>query len=243
MIKKIQKKYIIVGLLILLIMLIFALLFSLHKDRENDFFDYPDDSTKIIENCRSKDNCDTKNIDSYYKLVLKKSYDGLNEKVDKINADTDKYYKMVKESNTDSPNCSNVKDIYNHSKRVISNYTNYENKKYLSISVGRIIYDLCDNEEEVVQEDAYIYDKRAKRVLSQDEFRKKENITDEEIHDAIKREVKVIEMDFDKKIELKNKDNDIVFLYNVDGSICISFYVEEVDAYYIAMVRESADSK
>lgn len=237
---KSKNKIIIVTISIILIIIAIILVLVLNKKTSNnDFFDYSESDRKSIENCKSEEDCDIWNIDNYDKLVLNKNYDVLKEKIDKINNDTEKYYQMVKKSNTNSESCSKVKNMYNHSKRVVSNYTNYENKKYLSISVGRIIYDLCENTMEPLQEEVYIYDKKDKKILTQDEFKSKENISDKEIYNAIKKMVKMIKDDVPEGIKLQENYDDTILLYGTEGNISVSFYVKEANAYYTGTVRKS----
>lgn len=239
---KSKKKVLIITISVLVIILALVLIFIFNKKSSNDqFFDYPESERKSIENCKAE-GCDIWNTDNYDKLVLDKKYDVLKEKIDKINNDTEKYYQMVKKSNTNSDSCSKVKDMYNHRKRVVSHYTNYENKKYLSISVGRIIYDLCEDTIEPKQEETYIYDKKSKKILSQEEFKAKENISDKEIYNAIKKMVKIIKDDVPEGIKLQEKYDDTMLLYGTEGDICVSFYVKEANAYYTGTVRENKDS-
>lgn len=225
--------------ILIVIAIVVALLFNLNKkSTDTSFFDYPETERKSIENCKSEENCDIWNIDYYDKLVLEKKYDVLEEKIDKINKDTEEYYNMVKKSDVNSSKCSNVKDMYNYSKRVVSNYANYENKKYLSVSVGRILYDLCEGTMEPKQIEVYIYDKNDKKIISQDEFKTKEKISDDDIYAAIKKTIKIIKNDIPEGIKLEDKYDDTVLFLDNEGNISVSFYVKVANAYYTATVRD-----
>ncbi len=236
-----KNKIIIISLVFLVILAGILIFIFSRNNTSKQFFDYPETERKSIENCKVEEECDIWNIDYYDKLVLDKKYDVLEEKISKINNDTEKYYEMVKKSDTKSDNCSKVKDMYNHSKRVVSNYTNYENSKYVSVSVKRIIYDLCEENLEAKQEETYIYDKNSKKIISQDEFKKKEKITDDEVYEAIKKTVKIIKDDVPEGIKLEEKYDDLVLLYGTDGDIYVSFYVKEANAYYTGTVRKNSE--
>lgn len=239
-----KKKIITVAIiLILALVIIFIGVFFIIRNNSNkSFFDYPESERKTISNCKN-DSCEISDVDYYDKIVLNKKYDALEKKIDKINKDTEKYYKLVNESDTNSSECFAVKDVYNHRYRSVFDFVNYDNKNYVSISISRINYDLCRNTIDYKPTESYIYDKKEKKIISQEEFKLREMITDKDIKQAIEATIKIIENDVSGKIELQDSYDDAIVFFGNDGEILVSFYVKEAKAYYTATLRENTDSK
>jgi hypothetical protein len=239
--KKIKKLiFPIIILIVAVILIVLGILFFTNKDSEevadNLFYSYPESERKTVKNCKKSD-CEIPQEDTYLQLKLNTSYKLLDEKIDSINKDTLEYYNTVSKSNTNGSNCSNVKKIYYHEKRVTTDYFNYENEYYVSIAVQRTEYNLCSNDVTRSQVEWYMYDKENDKLLTQEELIEIEDITQEEINKAITSAIDIINKEEDTEVSLQNDYSDIVLFYDYDGAILVSFYVPEMKLYYIGNIR------
>ena len=187
------------------------------------FYDYPESMRLKITNCKTED-CEMPAEDNYDTLVINFSSKKLTKKIEKINNDTKQYYEQVKNSTTDNERCTAVKDKYYHEQRVVTNYYNYENEKYISIAVQRNIINLCTNEY---------------KLLTQQEFKEAERITDQEITSAIENIIKIINDEEGMNIVPGEQHNDIVVFYDFQGEILISAFIPEKNLYYTGTVRQN----
>lgn len=136
--------------------------------------------------------------------------------VKKINTDTKKYQNAVSKSNTKDASCSKIKDKYEHSISVITNYNLYQDAEIISLAVNRIKKNLCTEEINTLPYEILIYDKKLKKKIEQSEILKRENITDESVFRRVQQEVDNINSIEDDKISM----NDIY----IDGKIKYFFY-------------------
>jgi hypothetical protein len=238
-----KRKKLIISVIILIIavcLIILGILFFTDKSSEevadNLFYSYPESERKTVKNCKTSD-CEIPEEDTYLQLKLNTSYKLLDEKIDSINKDTLKYYKMANESDTNGSNCSSVKKLYYHEKRFTTDYFNYENEYYVSIAVQRTEYNLCSNDVTRSQVEWYMYDKENDKLLAQEELIEIENITQEEINKAITSAIDIINNEEDTEVSFQNDYSDIVLFYDYNGEILVSFYVPEMKLYYIGNVR------
>lgn len=201
----------------------------------------PESKRLKITNCKV-DDCQITPVDNYDTLVIDSSYKKLNKKIEKINKDTKKYYDETNSSTTNNERCIEVKDKFYHEQRVTTHYYNYENKKYISVAVQRNIINLCTNEYTRKQVEWYLYDKNKDKLLTQEEFKKAENITDKEITAAIKNIIKIINDEEEESIVYGKQHNDIVVFYDFKGSIILSVFIPEKNIYYTGTVRQNNDN-
>ena len=165
----------------------------------------------------------------------------INKIVDKINKDTDKYYKMIKNSNLNAKECETVKDKYNYRKRIDTDYNSYTNKDYITISVKRIITDVCTNKVQDQQVESYIFDRKQNKMLSQKEFRNKIKLTNKQIDIIIKGNDNYLKLRRGLKLSpenaYRNGKRDIKLFYNTAGDLLLSYYQSETDSYYTVLVN------
>lgn len=207
--------------------------------KEKLSFELPEDSKLSIKNCKTEF-CEMPETDYYNLLVNNWNYKLLTEKITKINQDTRNYYDQANKSTTDTEKCAAVKDLYFHEQRVITQYYNYENDKYVSIAVQRDIVNLCENKLERKKIEWYLYDKKNNKLLSQVEFKNKENITSEEITAATESVIKTINDEEKLNIIPQKEYDDVVYFYDFQGNILISFYVPEKNTYYAGTIRNNS---
>ena len=189
------------------------------------FFDYKDDKSKVVEICK-KDNCGVASKLQFYHISVKEDYSKpFANIINEINSEIDNYYNEVKSSEE----CPNARDTYYHSKYVNVQFENYENNNYVSITPIYSLLNLCDMSPSRPAIKTYIYDKNAKKMLSQEEFIAKEDIAEGEIQTAIKENNKLLKED---GIDLTDKTIDEYTVYFAsDGSLCVAYTVGN-DTYW-----------
>lgn len=203
---------------------------------EKYFFSYPEEEIKTIKNCKTS-TCEIPKSDDYIQLKLNKSYGVLDEKVEKINSDTLKYYDLINATTTDSDSCSKVKSLYYHEKRLSTDYYNYENDNYISIAVQRTEFNLCTSKVSRSQVEWYMYDKANNKLITQEEFKEIEDILDDEIELKIKEAISNLSEEENIDIAVQDDYSDIVLFYGYGGRIFVSFYVPEISLYYVGNIR------
>ena len=235
-----NKKIIIVLIIAIAVLALVGIMLFLRssstkEEKVDTFFDYPKDQIKKIKVCKNSSDCMFPD-DVFNYLTVKDQYTGLNESIKMINKETEDYYNQVKNSDLSSDECSAVRNKYTKGLYVENVFINYSNDKYISINTKRTITNLCTMKITRPQVKVYLYDIKADKMITQDEFIERENITDEEIKTAI-----------DKMNEILKKDgevigdvdySDIVLFYGYQGDIGVSYRFVDDDMYFDATVRE-----
>ena len=121
--------------------------------------------------------------------------------VNNINTETRQFYEMANSSNMEDESCAPFRDLYNHSLTTFTEYFYYEDESFVSLATLRKVRNICTNKVESEQK-AYIYDKNEKKVITQEEFIAKLNITQEEIDNAIQHSLDII-----NKYDIKYQKN------------------------------------
>lgn len=185
--------YLIVIIVILLIILISISVFktisptksnnnSIKEADTDNFYNY--ETKNKVKVCK-KDKCKALKEVDYELLSIEYNIPELKKKVEKINNDTLKYYDETKNSKVEGTECEKVKDIYNYRTITTSIFSNCEINDYISIAVTRKHKDLCTNKTIDDDIEVYIYDKSKEKILTIDEFKEKEQITEEVINNSI----------------------------------------------------------
>ena len=233
--KKINSKIILVILLIIGTSLILGTITYLKtpKDKDNkDNLGYKDIKKIII--CKSK-NC---NFDSELYFQYLNTYEGkdkLNKEIKKVNDRTDKYYDLVLNSEFDRKECSNAKKIYNYSLGMRTYTKKHEDSDIISICINRQVIDLCTMKvKEVIEPDIINYDVKKNKLLTQEEFMNKYNVTDEDVKEVIKIEIESFP---EKKYNIEDLKDYKLFYNQEDGGIMVSYYIPSLNGYLNTKVR------
>lgn len=187
-----------------------------------------------IKTCKTKDCIYNENINYYY-LSYDTGVSEIDEIIEKINAETKNKYDKTKSSNFDSEFCKDKVDTLNISHMYNSNYIVYSNNDFITIGVIHESHDLCKNEYESLQATAYIYDRNDKKIITQEEFKKKLGIHEEQIYEAI--EFSVNDMNkINNKYKLKDNYDDVILFYASNGDLFASYQIDENSPYILANI-------
>lgn len=176
----------------------------------------------------------------YYTLSADTKNKELKKTIDNINNETIKQKNKTLKSNLNDASCSNVRKKYNYSYISNMNMQIYENDKYLSIAIQRENNNLCTNKSITSKPEVYIYSKEKEKIISQDEFKKEQNIDMNIVYANIAvsignyNERNNTQYTYEKIASNENKY--IKFFYNSLGKINIYYYQPENNTYYISEI-------
>ena len=235
-------KKIILSIIVLILLVILGIFgytkFSSSDNVENtNFWDY--DNTNRLKVCKKKEvDCHRAIYDVYDLIKLDYDYKPLNKELDKVNKETMRLYKEAKESDMSDVTCDGVRNLYNYRISNTLHFDNYENDSVVSIAVHRMQMDLCTGEDRSLSYEAFVYDKETKKLLTQQEIRELEDITDEEIANAIKTATDQYAEDEKKNYELQTNYNDVIIYYGIDNEILIAFKVPGEETYLSSILDD-----
>lgn len=162
--------------------------------------------------------------------------------VNSINNETKQFYEMANNSNMEDESCVSFRDLYNHSLTTFTEYHNYENENFVSLATLRMVKNICTNKVESEQV-AYIYDKTEKKVITQEEFITKLNVTQEEIDSAIQQSLDVVNnydgTNYTIENTYQNGVRDSLIFYNDDGKLFISYKQNETGVHRVVDLRSA----
>ena len=232
--------FIAVAIIIIIIGIVFLLLpINKKETKETSKSSTELGDRKEVEICKTED-CKSTQIVEYAYIEVNSPNKQVKDMVEKLNKKTNQYYEKTKNSNMDDASCSNVKDMYYHSYKAEVNPFSYVSADYISVAIQANEYYLCT--EEIISNpvEAYIYDVKENKILTQEEFLKKKNITEEKITSCIEENVKVLNNIQKTSYTLNDvydpsKKN--ILFYDFDGNLLISYYNKITKYYETAIVQ------
>lgn len=239
-----KKRYIIISIISISIVILLAVILInvIDYDPENIVLD----GRKFI-NCKTEQ-CPTIYSDSYDRIKLKYDIKELQEKIDKINKETDEFYEKVRKSTISGDECKsfNGNEQLNVKYRVNNEFSIYSNEKYISISVWRRENEICNNKFINHNVENYIYDKEKERLITQDEFKKDNGIDKLSIRKAVSRGIGknsvMGTVEDSEKNEVAAGENMInVAYFSSDGELYLSYFVKTDNAFYIVSLEDDDD--
>ncbi len=189
---------------------------------------------KKVDMCKKTEECLVESPQYFHWLDLDVDIKEVNDAIKQINNNTKKYYDQVEKSNVDKDECANVKDVYNHSVNVFSFIKRWIDDKYISVCVLRDVKNLCTGEIQKVTPEIFIYDLKAKKMITEEEFIKKENITQKRINAAIQSAIDFYGDDIEAGASYKDAEDVHVF-YGEDGKFSVAFFHPAIGEYDIGI--------
>lgn len=191
--------------------------------------------TKTVNPCVDDANCLYSDIVSYDFMSYHSGITVLDNKISKINADTEKYYQEALSSTVEDPSCAMT---YKNSVQTQSDYTVYSGQEYFSIAVLRGKIHLCTRETEAILPKSYIYSVKEGRLVSQEELLDLLGLRKKDIYQTVADSIEsltenldasnlALDIDFDKMVLYFDKDGKLIVAYPwIDGS---NYYTAIVD--------------
>jgi len=144
---------------------------------------------KAIKVCKTMDEkCMIKDL-IYPHAYLNTKIKEVNSFIELINSRVDEYYTKTKQADIEKSSCKDLsKKGYLKDSYIPVGITSYIDDNYISISLDSRTVDVCNNK---VTENPYligVYDKKNKKMLTQEEIAVVFNVTKEIVHEALKKE-------------------------------------------------------
>lgn len=233
-------------ILILLIIVAIALITSglvLTLTAKDDKSEIMKKYTYSYENVRKVDVCNSVDCSivpsEFPDLVYDTGNQAIQDVVNKINKETEKYYKQTKAYSTSDFKCKEVSNLYKYGNSVYTQFIIYESSKYTNITVYRIIDDLCTKNTLYTPMETYFYDKETKTMLSQKQLKEKFHITTKDIEDAISKNITSFNEITGLNYQLDNiKERDYVVHFDSDGNLVVSYFLSDTKAYNTAIINK-----
>ncbi|GEM_PF-6346405 len=166
-------------------------------------------------------------------MVYNTSIIDIQNMVNEINADMKKYYEEVANSTLDDTSCDAVRNVYQHSLLPHFDITIYESKELTNIIASYLISNLCLDSVEYLSLKSFAYDKEEKKVLNQDEFKKKYDVSDSEIEQAIQERLDSNNSINQTQYTLDDtRSRDYVVYFDRYGNLNVSYYLDSMQMYY-----------
>lgn len=229
-----NKKTLIILIVIIILLIILGSLVYTYMPRKTTVVDsvgeFKIDEAFEYKLCNEK--CSFAKNNYYRKINFNTNIDDVNKIVNDINNESEKNHEKVLASKiTDNRECAGTTNIYNYSYLSTADFYDYVGKDYIIIGVQRTEYDICAGKYETKELEVNIYDRKNKKIITQEEFMKQNNITDELANQRINEYI----IDTFDDIEIPN---DIDYsskkiFKSEDGRLLISFKTNKYNSYEI----------
>jgi len=188
-----------------------------------------------IQNCKS-DTCPIASDMIFAQMKYNTDISEIKEVVNKVNDDTNKFYKQVINSKMNDKRCNLARGLYKYSESVVSDYNSYTNDGYITFAVKRTVINVCTNETNDLQVKSYIYDRNKKKFISSDILMDQLNISFEQIQVSILGNNYILhktsKMDFESAIK------DYVLYYDTVGNLIASYYDSKDKLYHTVRINQ-----
>ena len=202
--KNVDKKKLIIYVVIVLsaLLVLTGVIIFAHTTRKKSF---RIKEIKKVEMCKKAEGCLVDNPQYFHWLDFDSNIKEVNDAIDKINANTQKYYDQVEKSNVDKKECE-------------------IGRAHVWTQVTKVTPEI------------FIYDVKAKRMLTEKEFIDKENITQKQINDAIQGALDFYGDDIEAGASYKDAE-DIHVFYGDVGKFSVAFYHPAIGEYDIGLTK------
>ena len=99
--------------------------------------------------------------------------------------------------------------------------------------------DLCTDETYSLSYEALTYSKKAKKLLTQEEIKEAEQITDEDLALTIKNATETLSKEENKEYELQNNYNDVIIYYGQDYNMMVAFKLPGEELYIDSILEKA----
>lgn len=186
--------------------------------------------SKTLELCKDKNKCPIISENIYADLVLNINSKEVQQWINKINQETENYYQETISSNILDGTCPNTQNIFNYKVATKTHHINYSNDKYISISVQRIKYNLCNNTKEQLPTEILLYSREKNKKITQEELKEELNLTNDTIKEAIKANANDLNTPITENFNYENYK----LYYDITGCLLAEYQLD--NDYYSAIV-------
>ena len=252
-----KKRKILKIILILLIVITLALLIFIgyqkyfQSSKPNVISTNNTDSTKVekkglfetqsitYNHCKKENDNNCRYVDNTLRhLELTTKYDKLNENISKINNLVDEKINEIKQSNLNSNECSNARDIYNYRNIYMMSEPLYESNEIIGVAYEMYGVDICTNQTIEDTFDSYIYDIKSDKILTQNEILDLYNIKTTDINKTISDNLEDWNKELNTSYTLNDVDNDYKLYLSSEGNLSIYYKIKSINKVYSTTIKK-----
>lgn len=193
---------------------------------------------KTIKLCIAPEGCLYTGEDMYATITYDFNNEDIQNTLKKINQETDELYQKAISSDMTAPECQAYSSMYEHRYRSNMLYYSYTGDDFISFFIQRMNQDMCVENSEEYKYEFYYYDMNKHKFLTEQEVMEKENVSEEDINDAISTSINGLSEITQKTYDLSNATSDYHLYYSNEGDLTVSYYLSEQNAVFTAIVKE-----
>ncbi len=202
-----------------------------------DSFEFTNKRTIDICKKNQKENCLYLTRD-LFDIKEKKNITEVNNFLKENNATNQEYYNRYLQSNLSDEACQLVKNNLNHRSYPTIESFLYQDDSVISIVINRTMTDVCTKDFENPWPSSYFWDIKRNREITNQEFMKLINVTEEEVLDSIETYVSSIsennQIELDMKDVLQENGNyKYITFYLSDKSLWVGFMLKDLNDKYV----------
>ena len=229
-----KKRILIIILILLILSTIFITYLKITSNKKTinkttTINDITYETIQQIEICKEQQNCPILSETRYEKLIFDFNNEEVQEWINKINQEIETNYQ-----NDINYNCPTNQDKYNYTKVTKAYNINYINDTYISLSIKRMKYDFCTNNNEELPTETLLFNQKKNKVITQDELKTELNLTHEKVKESI---IKNID-DLNQKVPEDFDYTNYHLYYDVTGCLLAEYQLPNKE-YYSAIVIHS----
>jgi hypothetical protein len=154
-----------------------------------------------------------------------------------MNENTKKFAESVKETESLSDSkCDSVRDLYYYRYNYYTMFYEYTGSDYISILANRVREDLCSTDyyQNKAEPEVIIFDRKQNKIITQEEFKKALNISEEEIQKVIENEYNTLgSVIYNNNMKYTEEITDYKLFYDEGKKLRVIFYCKDVNGYEI----------
>lgn len=246
-----KRKKVIIILIILIIITIGFLIFlltqnqsssshtitAIKQNKKEEIFKI---ETKEFNHCKNPDDERCKYVNNTLRYITSnKSYSLLDKAIKETNKIVEEKYNEVINSNLDSTECDEVKDIYNYRKIYIMGEFLYETNNIIGIAYEITGIDICTEKRTSPLFNSYIYDVKQNKMLSKDEILKLYNIEKDFITKAISDNISYWNKVNSTNYTIKDLNNNYKLYLSREGNLEVFYTMQQENTTYTTTVKKT----
>lgn len=187
-----------------------------------------------IKICDDQFNCPVRSTTYFADMSYPSNVKEIDDAINTINNDTKKYHEKTIESKVEGTAC---KENINYTYFVNSTYYQYTNDDFVTLGVVRNGYYACDGKNDPIATMSYIYDIKEGKMLTQEEFKAKVNLTDAKIKEAIDSTINTMNKYDKTKYKIRDSYKDVTLIYDFNGNLYASYLLKDINKYMLAKIE------
>lgn len=225
-----------ISMLLVSLLIILSFTGCNNKKTSEDFkkINYDLKDLEYVKICDDESKCPVKATIYFGDMNFTSDVKEIDDAINVINNDTKKYHEKTIESKVEGTAC---KENINYTYFVNSTYYQYTNDDFVTLGVVRNGYYACDDKNDPIATTSYIYDIKEGKMLTQEEFKTKINLTDAKIKEAIDSTINTMNKYDKTKYKIRDSYKDVTLIYDFNGNLYASYLLKDINKYMLAKIE------